>query len=126
MSFFLSGTTSKTTNPTSIETDQMEKNKLTSVYFPDKGEIPGADPLWILSIDGTPLVHTKTYEECRKIMGEYADYLVFNSCQNTRARIEYSYNTLHIVGSNKFSFISYDKTLYYLSISQVLNCPSFN
>jgi hypothetical protein len=110
-----------------VETDccdehMQETNIPTSVYFPEKGDVKGSEPLWVLSIDGNPLSYTKTQDECMKLMKEYSEYLVFNCSRDNRVRLEYSHNSIHIIGSNKFSFVRYDKTLYYLTVTQILNC----
>ena len=124
MSFFMS---SNTTEETTVTNDNTLDDLCvaSSVYFPEKGEIDGSDPLWVLSVDGTPLSYSKTYSECKKMMVEYAEYLSFNCSQSTRTRLEYSHNAIHIIGTNSFSILSYYKTMYYLTISEVLHCPEF-
>ena len=128
MSFFMSSNTTEETKEETTETNDntnAETYGSSSVYFPEKGEIDGSDPLWVLSVDGTPLSYSKNYNECKKMMIEYAEYLAFNCSQGTRSRLEYSHNSIHIIGSNRFSILSYDRTMYYLTISEVLNCPEF-
>ena len=83
--------------------------------------------LFVLSVDGIPRFYTKTVDEARDKMWEYARFRRIHETQNnTYIRTYLDKNRIEIVGCNRFSVFFVDRTICWLLVSQVQELETTN
>jgi len=83
--------------------------------------------LFVLSVDGIPRFYTKTIDEARDKMWEYARFRRIHETQNnTYIRTYPDKNRIEIVGCNRFSVFFVDRTICWLLVSQVQELETTN
>jgi hypothetical protein len=76
--------------------------------------------LYVVTIDGVPQCYTKTVQEARSRMWDFARVRRFRETQfNTYIRECRNPNDIEVVGYNRFSIINIDRTICWLSVCSV-------
>jgi hypothetical protein len=89
------------------------------INFPTLSLKDGTE-LYVVTVDGVPYCYTKTIQEARTRMWDFARICRFNESQfNTYIREFSSMNNIEVVGYTKFSIINVDRTICWLKVRTV-------